>query len=327
MKRFVGLFAIFLILAPCGVMALAQQPTKVSQIGYLGLSFPSANVARIEALRQGLRDLGYVEGKNIVFEWRWAEGKPDRIPDLAAELVKLKVDVIVTQGPALNRPAKEATSTIPIIMGFDNDPVGNGIVASLARPGGNVTGLSALSPELSGKQLELLKEILPKLSRLAVFGNRKEQANARSLKEIEIAAAALSIKPQYLDIKDPTGIETAFRAAGKGSADAAVMLSNGVLNPHRPQIAEFAVKYRLPAIYNAVEWVEAGGLACYGASIPDLFRRAASYVDKILKGANPAQLPVEQPTKFEFVVNLKAATQIGLTIPPNVLVRADKVIR
>ncbi len=241
--------------------------------------------------------------------------------------MKLKVDVIVTQGPALNRPAKEATSTIPIIMGFDNDPVGNGIVASLARPGGNVTGLSALSPELSGKQLELLKDILPKLSRLAVFGNRKEQANARSLKEIEIAAAAWSIKPQYLDIEDPTEIETAFRAASKGSADAAVMLSNGVLNPYRPQIAEFAIKYRLPAIYNAVEWVEAGGLACYGASIPDLFRRAAIFVDKILKGAKPADLPVEQPIKFDLLFNLKTAKQIGLTIPPNVLTRADRVIR
>ena len=327
MKRFVGLFAIFLILAPCGVVALAQQPPKVSRIGYLGLSFPSANVARIEALQQGLRDLGYVEGKNIVFEWRWAEGKADRIPELAAELAKLKVDVIVTQGPALNRPAKEATSTIPIVMGFDSDPVGNGIVTSLARPGGNVTGLSALFPELSGKQLELLKEIVPKLARVAVFGNKNEQANARSVKEIETAAAAFNIKLQYLDVKAPSEIETAFRDARKGHADAMVMLSNGVLNPHRSQIAERAVKSRLPAIYNAVEWVEAGGLVCYGASIPDLFRRAATYVDKILKGAKPADLPVEQPTKFEFVVNLKAAKQIGLTIPPNVLARADKVIR
>src|SRR6185436_16652821 len=215
MKRFVGLFAIFLILAPCGVVALAQQPPKVSRIGYLGLSFPSANVARIEALRQGLRDLGYVEGKNIVFEWRWAEGKADRIPELAAELVKLKVDVIVTQGPALNRPAKEATSTIPIVMGFDSDPVGNGIVTSLARPGGNVTVLSALFPELSGKQLELLKEIVPKLARVAVFGNKNEQANARSVKEIETAAAAFNIKLQYLDVKAPSEIETAFRDARK----------------------------------------------------------------------------------------------------------------
>ena len=176
--------------------AEAQQPPKVARIGYLGLSVPSANVARIEAFRQGLRELGYVEGKNIVIEWRWAEGKADRIPDLATDLVRLKVDVIVTQGPAINRPAKEATSTIPIVMGFDNDPVGNGLVASLARPGGNVTGLSALSPELSGKQLELLKEMVPKLSRVAIFGNTKELANSRSVKEIEITAGAFNVKPQ-----------------------------------------------------------------------------------------------------------------------------------
>jgi putative tryptophan/tyrosine transport system substrate-binding protein len=195
--------------------AEAQQPPKVARIGYLGLSVPSANVARIEAFRQGLRELGYFEGKNIVIEWRWAEGKADRIPDLATDLVRLKVDVIVTQGPAINRPAKEATSTIPIIMGFDNDPVGNGLVASLARPGGNVTGLSALSPELSGKQLELLKEMVPKLSRVAIFGNTKELANSRSVKEIEIAAGAFSVKPQYVDVKEPKELETAFGAAGK----------------------------------------------------------------------------------------------------------------
>jgi putative tryptophan/tyrosine transport system substrate-binding protein len=241
--------------------------------------------------------------------------------------VRLKVDVIVTQGPAINRPAKEATSTIPIVMGFDNDPVGNGLVASLARPGGNVTGLSALSPELSGKQLELLKEMVPKLSRVAIFGNTKELANSRSVKEIEIAAGAFSVKPQYVDIKEPKELETAFGAAGKERADAAVILSNGVLNPYRRQVAEFAAKYRLPAIYNAVEWVEAGGLTSYGASIPDLFRRSAVYVDKILKGTKPADLPVEQPVKFEFIINLKAAKQIGLTIPPNVLARADKVIK
>jgi putative ABC transport system substrate-binding protein len=314
-----------LLLSVCP--AEAQQPPKVARIGYLGLSVPSANVARIEAFRQGLRELGYVEGKNIVIEWRWAEGKADRIPDLATDLVRLKVDVIVTQGPAINRPAKEATSTIPIVMGFDNDPVGNGLVASLARPGGNVTGLSALSPELSGKQLELLKEMVPKLSRVAIFGNTKELANSRSVKEIEIAAGAFSVKPQYVDVKEPKELETAFGAAGKERADAAVILSNGVLNPYRRQVAEFAAKYRLPAIYNAVEWVEAGGLTSYGASIPDLFRRSAVYVDKILKGTKPADLPVEQPVKFEFIINLKAAKQIGLTIPPNVLARADKVIK
>jgi len=241
--------------------------------------------------------------------------------------VRLKVDVIVTSGPAVNRPAKEATSTIPIVMGFDNDPVGNGLIASLARPGGNITGLSALYPEISGKQLELLKEIVPRLSRVAVFGNSNESANSQSLKEIELATGAFRIKSQYVDVQRPKEIETAFRAASKGRADAVLMLSNGILNPHRTQIAELAVKNRLPAIFNAVEWVEAGGLTSYGANIPDLFRRAATYVDKILKGAKPAELPVEQPTKFELVINLKTAKQIGLTIPQSMLYRADKVIK
>ena len=307
--------------------AQAQQASKIWRIGYLGLSHPSANTVRIEAFRQGLRELGYVEGKNVLFEWRWAEGKVDRLPELAAELVRLKVDVIVTQGPAVNRPAKKATSTIPIVMGFDNDPVGNGIVASLARPGGNITGLSALYPEISGKQLEILKEIVPKLTRVAVFGNSNEAANSQSLNEIEVAAKAFKIKSQYVDIQSPKEIETAFRAASKGRAEAVLVLSNGILNPHRTQVAELAVKNRLPAIFNAVEWVEAGGLACYGANIADLFRRAATYVDKIFKGRTPADLPVEQPVKFEFVINLRTANQIGVTIPQWTLMKADKVIR
>jgi putative ABC transport system substrate-binding protein len=305
----------------------AQQPQKIPRIGFLIGTFPSANAARIEAFRQGLRELGYVEEKNIVIEYRWAEGKFDRLPDLAAELVRLKVEVIVTLGPIITRPAKEATSTIPIVMGFDNDPVRNGFIASLARPGGNITGLSNLAPEISGKQLELLKEIVPKLSRVAVFGNSNEPANPQSLKEVELVAGAFRMKLQYLDVLSPKDTETAFRAASKGRADAVLMLGNGILNAHRTQVTDLAVKSRLPAIYNAIEWVEAGGLMSYGASIPDLFRRAATYVDKILKGAKPADLPVEQPTKFEFIINLKAAKQIGLTIPPNVLARADKVIK
>ena len=324
-KIFVSLLVTVLLTnAPA---AKAQQPAKIPGIGFLIGSSPSANAARIEAFRQGQRELGYVEGKNIVIEFRSAEGKFDRLPDLAAEIVRLKVDVIVTSGPAVNRPAKEATSTIPIVMGFDNDPVGNGLIVSLARPGGNITGLSALYPEISGKQLELLKEIVPRLSRVAVFGNSNESANSQSLKEIERAAGAFSVKSQYVDVQSPKEIETAFRAASKGRADAILMLSNGILNPHRTQIAELGVKNRLPAIYNAVEWVSARGLTSYGANIPDLFRRAATYVDKILKGAKPADLPVEQPKKFEFVINLKTAKQIGLTIPPNVLARADRVIR
>jgi putative tryptophan/tyrosine transport system substrate-binding protein len=321
------LFLLAASVLTCSHLAKAQQPAKVHRIGFLIGTFPSTNAARIDAFREGLRELGYVEGKNVVIEWRWAEGKFDRLPDLAAELVRLKVDVIVTNGPVLTRPAKEATSTIPIVMGFDNDPVGNGFVASLARPGRNITGLSNQAPEISGKQLELLKEIVPSLSRVAVFGNLNEPANPQSLREVELAAGAFRMKLQYLDVPSPKDVESAFRAASKARADAVLMLGNGILNPHRAQIADLAVRSRLPAIYNSVEWVEAGGLTSYGASIPHLLRRAATYVDKILKGAKPAELPVEQPTKFELVINLKAAKQIGLTIPPNVLARADKVIR
>ncbi len=269
-----------------------------------------------------------MEGKNIVIEWRYAEGKFDRLPALVAELMRLKVDVIVTSGPQSTRVAKEATVTIPIVMGFDPDPVGGGFVASLARPGGNITGLSTLSPELSGKQLELLKEIVRRLSRVAVIGNSNEPGNAQALKEVELAAGALKVKLQSLDVLSSKDIETAFRAAAKERADGVVMLGSAVFNTHRIQIVELAVKTRLPATYARPEFVEDGGLMTYGPSINDLFRRAATYVDKILKGAKPADLPVEQPTKFELIINLKAAKQqIGLTIPPNVLARADKVIR
>ena len=309
------------------LVAEAQQPTKVPRIGFLGASSAAVLAARTEAFRQGLREIGYVEGKNIVIEWRSAEGKTDRLPTLAAELVRLKVDVIVTTGPAPTRPAKEATSTIPIVMAFDNDPVGNGFVASLARPGGNITGLSTLAPEISGKQLELLKEIVPRLSRVAVLGSSTTPGNAQSLKETELAAVALAVQLQYVDVRDPKDIETAFRAAGKARADSILVLTSPVVNPYRREIAGLAVKNRLPAIYSTPEFVEDGGLMTYGVSLTDLYRRAAIYVDKILKGAKPADLPVEQPTKFELIVNLKAAKQIGLTIPPSVLARADKVIK
>jgi putative ABC transport system substrate-binding protein len=309
-------------------VALAQQPKKVPRIGYLTASASLSVIsARTEAFRQGLHELGYVEGKNVVIEWRSAEGKLDRLPALAAELVRLKVDVIVTSGSMVTRFAKEATSTIPIVMAQDSDPVGSGFVASLARPGGNITGLATLRLELSGKQLELLKETVPKLSRVTVIGNSTEPGNAQLLKEMELAAGALKVKLQYLDVLNSKDIETAFRAAAKGRADGVVMLGSTVFNTYRTQIADLAVGNRLPAIYNAVEWVEAGGLMSYGTSISDLFRRAATYVDKIFKGAKPADLPVEQPKKFEFIINLKAAKQIGLTIPPNVLARADRVIK
>jgi putative ABC transport system substrate-binding protein len=288
---------------------------------------PSTISARTEAFRQGLGELGYVEGKNIVVEWRFAEGKFDRLPELAAELVRLKVQVIVSAASPVARTVKEATKTIPIVMASDDDPVGNGFVASLARPGGNITGLSNLSPELSSKQLELLKEIVPRLSRVAVFGTSTRPGNTQSLKEIELAAGAFGVKVQYLDVQKSKDIETAFRAASKGRADAILVLASPFLLSDRTQLADLAVKSRLPAIYPRPEFIEAGGLMTYGPSVNDLFRRAATFVDKILKGTKPADLPVEQPKKFEFVINLKAAKQIGLTIPPNVLARADKVIR
>src|SRR5437588_11370725 len=305
----------------------AQQPTKVSRIGYLTGATPDGQLDRIEAFRQGLRELGYVEGKNIVIEWRSTEGKADRQPGLAAELVRLKVDVIVTGGPAATRAAKEATVAIPIVMAFDIDPVGSGFVATLARPGGNITGLSTLSPEISGKRLELLKEIVPKLSRVAVLGNSTVPGNAQALRETEPAAGALEVQLQYLEVQGPKDVETAFREASKRRADAVLVLQSAVLTSHRKQLIELAVKSRLPAIYDRAEFVEDEGLMTYSVSSTDLFRRAAYYVDKILKGAKPVDLPVEQPTKFEFIINLKAAKQIGLTFPPNVLALADRIIR
>jgi putative ABC transport system substrate-binding protein len=316
------------MLLTVAVAVEAQQPTKIPRIGYLGFGSPSTIPTRIEAFRQGLRELGYVEDKNIFIEWRSAEGNADRLPSLAAELVRLKVDVIVTNGPYSTRAAKAATVTIPIVMAAVGDPVGDGIVAGLARPGGNITGLSSVAPELSGKRLELLKEIVPKLSRVAVFGSSTSPNTAGSLREVELAAGALKVKLQYLDVLSPKDIETAFRAASKGRADAVLFLvAGGVASGHQTQIADLAIKSRLPVIYGSQATVEAGGLMSYGVINLDLDRRAATYVDKILKGAKPADLPVEQPTKFELVINLKAAKQIGLTIPPNVLVRADKVIK
>ena len=322
------IFVLFLttILLTTASATQAQQPTKVPRIGFLIASSRSVNAARYETFLQGLRELGYEEGKNIVIEWRSGEGRFDRLAALAAELIRLKVDIIVTAGPADTRAAREA-STIPIVMTFDNDPVGNGFIASLARPGGNITGLSTLAPELSSKQLELLKEIVPKLSRVAILGNSTNPGNALALKEIEAAAKAFGLKLQYLDILDPKAIETAFRTASKSGVEAILVLGIPLLNSERKQLVELAVKNRLPAIYYTGDLVEAGGLMTYGVNRNDLARRAATYVDKILKGAKPAELPVEQPKKFELIINLKAAKQIGLTIPPNVLARADKVIK
>src|SRR5262245_46515689 len=306
----------FLLLA-ASTFAEAQPTCKVPRIGFLIPVSPSTLSARVEAFRQGLRELGYVEGKNIVIEWRSAEGKADRLPALAAELVYVKVDVIVTVGPPATRPAKQATATIPIVMGHDDDPVGSGFVASLARPGGNITGLSTLAPEISGKQLELLMEIVPKLSRVAVLGNASNPGSPQALREINLAADELRVQLQYREVGDHPDIETAFQAASKERANAVLVVSAAVLFSQRKQIVDLAIKSRLPAIYNRPEYVEDGGLVFYGVSYTDLHRRAATYVDRILKGAKPADLPVEQPKKFELIINLKAAKQIGLTIPPN----------
>ena len=308
-------------------IAHAQQPAKVPRIAYVAAASLAANANRVEAFKQGLRELGYVEGKNIVVEWRFADGEDSRLPALVAELLRLKIDIIVAGGPSVTGVAQRATSTIPIVMGFHLDPVGSGVIASLARPGGNITGLSSLSPEISGKQLELLKEVVPALSRVAIIGNSTEPGYAQVLKELELAAGALKLKLQLRDVLDGKDIESAYQAARKERADAVLLLNSAVLNSHRAQLVDLAVKRRLPAAYPFPQYVEAGGLMSYGTNYSDLFRRAATYVDKILKGRTPADLPVEQPIKFEFIINLKAAKQIGLTIPPQVLARADKVIK
>jgi len=325
-QKWAALLAISVVLVAVATTD-AQQPAKVPRVGYLTIAPLSANVARVEAFRKGLGELGYVEGKNIVIEWRSAEGKVERQGDLAAELVRLKVDVIVTSGQQMTRAAKEATSTIPIVMAQDADPVGAGFVASLARPGRNITGLSTLSPELSGKQLELLKEIFPKFSRVTVLGNSNEPANAKNLDEVELAAGVLGVQLQHLDVVGPKDIEIAFRTANKARADALIVLPSAILADRRKEVANLALKSRLPVMYYSSLFVEVGGLMSYATSITELSRRAATYVDRILKGTNAADLPVEQPTKFELVINLKTAKQIGLTIPPSVLARADRVIR
>src|SRR6266852_4793090 len=323
-RTFFGVLAGGFLAAPLAVEA--QQTTKITSIGYLTAVTLAANAARVEAFRQGLRELSYVEGENIVIEWRSTDGKLDRLPALAAELVHLKVAVIVTSGGALTRRAKEATSTIPIVMTNDPDPVGDGFVASLARPGGNITGLSTFAPEVSGKRLEILREVVPKLSRVAVLGSSTATGYAQTLKEIEPAAKAFKMQLQFLDVKHAKDIETAFQAASKGRAQGVLTLNSAILGSQRPQIAELAVKKRLPVMYHQSDFVEVGGLIFYGVNVSDLNRRAATYVDKILKGAKPGDIPVEQPTKLEFIVNLKSAEQIGLTIPPKLLAQADRVI-
>ena len=328
MTKAVGLsIRVAVMLLALGVIAEAQQPKNTPRVGVLLALSHSAISDRLQAFREGLRELGYVEGKTIVVEYRYADGKFERLPDLATELAQLKVDVIVTGGPTATRPAKKATATIPIVMAQDTDPVGNGFVASLARPGGNITGLSNYHPDLSGKQLELLKEAVPRLARVAILGNSNEPGNVQALKETKLAGATLRLKLQFLDVRDVQDIEPAFHAATKERAGALLVLSSPIATSQRTQVAQLAIKNRVPIMYQVSESVEAGGLMTYGVSTTDLWRRSAIYVDKILKGRTPAELPVEQPKKFEFIINLKTAKQIDLTIPPNVLARADRVIR
>jgi ABC-type uncharacterized transport system substrate-binding protein len=310
-------------------VAEAQQAKKVPRIGYLSGSDPKGAARGVEAFRQGLQDLGYIEGRNILIEYRHAEGKRDRFPSLATELVQLKVDVLFVSVLTAVRAAKQATKTIPIVMVLPVDPVATGIVDSLARPGGNITGLSRLTRELSGKRLELLTEVAPRIWRVGVLWDGDDPGSRNiALKEYEAAARALKIPLQSLEVRGPNpDVEGAFQAAAKGRASGLITIRSLLLNRYSKRIVSLAIGHRLPSMYEGSDYVEAGGLVSYSANDADQYRRAAVYVDKILKGAKPADLPVEQPTMFELVINLKAAKQIGLTIPPNVLARADRVIK
>lgn len=306
----------------------AQQPARVPRIGFLHPDpIMSARLHRLDAFRQGLRELGYVEGQTIALEVRSAEGKRERLPALAAELVRLSVDVIVTATVPGIQAAQQATKTIPIVMAVVADPVATGFVASLARPGGNISGLSMMAPEVVGKRLELLKEAIPRVSRVGVLWNPANPAAALSLSETEAAARALGVRLQLLEVRSPEELDGAFGAAARDRAGALIVLPDPMFLTHRTRIADLAAKSRLPAIYYARDYVEAGGLMAYGANLADLYRRAAYFVDRILKGAKPAELPVEQPTKFELVINLKTARALGLAIPQSVLMRTDQVIQ
>jgi putative tryptophan/tyrosine transport system substrate-binding protein len=326
------LFALSLVgvmlFAPCSTVE-AQQPAKIPRIGYVRVvGVPSIPGPNVEAFRQGLKDLGYVEGKNIQIEFRYGEGKPDRVPNLVAELVQLKVDVLISGDAPAIRIAKDATKTIPIVMVINQDPVATGLVDSLARPGGNITGISRLTRELSGKRLELLTEVVPQLSRVGILWAATSEGSKISFQEYQAAARALKIQLQSLEVRGPEpDLGGAFQSAVKGRAGALITIGNSLLNRRRTQIADFAIKHRLPSMFESSLWIEPGGLISYSSSDAESYRRAAWYVDKILKGTKPANIPVEQPTKFELVINLKTAKQIGLTIPQSVLFRADRVLK
>ena len=318
-----GIAAIGVAFALFGAVAQAQQAGKVPRIGWLMVNWSP----RSEAFQDGLRELGHVEGQTIVTERRNVETKVDRLDDLALELVRLKVDIIVALEPPAVRAAQRATKTIPIVMRSTDDPVEAGFVASLARPGGNITGVTSISSELTGKRLEILKEVVPRLSRAAVLWNPDFPGGKIIFREAETAAQLLKLQLQSLEARRPEDFEGAFRVATKQHAHGVITLRNPLIVNQARRIADLAIKSRLPAIYDDRDFLEVGGLMSYGTNLADLYRRAATYVDKILKGTKPADLPVEQPMKFELIINLKAAKQIGLTIPPNVLARADKVIK
>ncbi len=326
-KILIALLALGLLAAP--LCAGAQQPKKVPRIGLVSPFSPSDTALWHQAFRQGLRDLGWVEGKNISIEYRYAEGRNDRLPDLAADLVRLKVDIIVASISTDALAARNATRTIPIVMASAGDPVASGLVESLARPGGNITGLSQIAPELAGKRLELLKEIVPKLSRVAVLWNPQNPASSSTLswKELQLPARELGVQLHSLEVRSANDFAKAFKDATRARAGALFIMPDPVFAGDLKRIADFAAKSRLPSIFHLREFVHSGGLLAYGVDRSDMFRRAATYVDKILKGAKPADLPVEQPTRFELVVNLKTAKTLGLTLPQSIMVRADQVIQ
>ena len=321
-KQIIG-FAISAMLLALSFSSAAQQAKKVYRIGYLSAGTSSSEALRLEAFREGLRQRGYVEGQDIIIEVRYGEGRPERLADLAADLVRLKIDVIVAGG-TLIRAAKNATSTVPIVMLFSSDPVGNGLVASLARPGGNVTGLSSMALELGGKRLELFKEAFPKVRRIAVLW---QVSSGAAFGKTQTAAKALGLKIRPLEVRGPEDFDGVFAVATKERLDGLFTVASTFLTANRKRIVEFALKNKLPAMYHNEDFIEAGGLMTYAPSLLDMHRRAATFVDKILKGTKPADLPVEQPMKFDFIISLKTAKQIGVTIPPNFLVRANKVIR
>jgi putative ABC transport system substrate-binding protein len=323
MNRRAFISGLSLIILATLLAAKAQAPEKLPKIGYLSGSEPGP---REDAFQQGLRELGYVKGRNIAIEWRFAEGREDRLADLASDLVRLGVDVIVADGTRVIRAAKNATTTIPIIMLAAADPIRTGFVTSLGRPGGNITGLAQMMPELASKRLELLKEVIPRLSRVAVLWNPRDPAVTLVFHETQASARTLGVQLQSLQVRGPDDFDSAFGAAARKEVSALVVLSDALLFTHRLRIVELATRRRLPAIYAQRLWVEAGGLMSYGTNFIDLWRRAATYIDRILKGAKPADLPVEQPTKFELVINMKTARALGLTIPLSLLLRADRVI-